>query len=502
MAESKDEILSPDNSDDQIKFRDPLISGFDASDGEMESLSLDASAKSEPSVSRSSSLMANLSRYDDCMDDETRDLFVVVDDPEKHTSTLEAYVTFRITIKTTRCEFDDSQYQVRRRYNDFLWLRQRLEETYPTHLVPPLPEKHSLRRLDRFSPEFLKVRQQALQKFLTRLADHPVLSFDKNFQVFLTAKAWEFQAHKKHGTGILTRMSDSIHNISASYMMKNRSPEFTMVYEYVQNFAEKLSVIDRISQRIVKEQTDYVLELCEWGPIYTLWSNSEDQLTCPLLAMSRAVDICAQTLKETIESTEDNFSQPLKEYILYTDAIKAVLRRRDAIQMEYESTIDELNRRKDEREHVKISDQTYSIGAFLGKDPEDVKQQKQNRVDQQIEELTKKMEVLNDKTVCADTDLRVDMERWHKNKQKDLKEIFIEAADRQILYYEKCLKAWEDAIRAIQAKDISQEVPASQLTEISPNNTSSEDRGDTMEDSSTTSGPNEGGSGSISEPSV
>jgi sorting nexin-7/30 len=56
--------------------------------------------------------------------------------------------------------------------------------------LQPLPEKHSLRRLDRFSAEFLKVRQQALQKFLTRLADHPVLSFDKNFQVFLTAKAW------------------------------------------------------------------------------------------------------------------------------------------------------------------------------------------------------------------------------------------------------------------------------------------------------------------------
>ena len=30
----------------------------------------------------------------------------------------------------------------------------------------------------------------ALEKFLTRVADHPVLSFDKNFQIFLTAKAW------------------------------------------------------------------------------------------------------------------------------------------------------------------------------------------------------------------------------------------------------------------------------------------------------------------------
>ena len=83
-----------------------------------------------------------------------------------------------------------------------------------------------------------------------------------------------------------------------------------------------------------------------------------------------------------------------------------------------------------------------------------MKQQKQNKLEQNINELTTKMEELNDKTVCADTDLRADMERWHKNKQKDLKELFISVADRQIKYYEKALKAWEVAIRKIQAKDI------------------------------------------------
>ena len=54
-----------------------------------------------------------------------------------------------------------------------------------------------------------------------------------------------------------------------------------------------------------------------------------------------------------------------------------------------------------------------------------------------IFQLTKKMEELNDKTVCSDTDLRADMERWHKNKQKDLKELFMSQCDRQITYYEK-----------------------------------------------------------------
>lgn len=34
--------------------------------------------------------------------------------------------------------------------------------------------------------------------------------------------------------------------------------------------------------------------------------------------------------------------------------LKAVLRRRDAIQMEYDATVDELNKRKDEREQVMV----------------------------------------------------------------------------------------------------------------------------------------------------
>lgn len=38
--------------------------------------------------------------------------------------------------QTSRPEFEGSEFSVRRRYNDFLWIRQRLEEKHPTHLVP------------------------------------------------------------------------------------------------------------------------------------------------------------------------------------------------------------------------------------------------------------------------------------------------------------------------------------------------------------------------------
>ncbi|XP_052274039.1 sorting nexin-30-like isoform X2 [Dreissena polymorpha] len=444
------------NKGEKQKFKDPLMNivgeETDDADGELESLDLDASCKSDASMSRSSSLNVNLSGYDD-NDAETHDMSITVDDPEKHSGTMDSYVTFRITLKTTRTEFVCPEYEVRRRYNDFLWLRQKLEETYPTHVVPPMPEKHSLRRLDRFSPEFLRIRALALQKFVNRVADHPVQSFDKNFHIFLTAKAWEFQSHKKQSTGLLGRVSDSLYNMGSSYMLKYRKPEFAAIQDYILAFGEKLANIERITQRIVKEQTDFHTDLLEWGPIYTLWSNSEDQLVSSLHSMTKAVETSSASLKELIDATEDHFNQPLREYILYTECIKTVLRRRDAIQAQYEQTLDELNKRKEERDQLKISDQTYSLGAFLGKDPDEVKQNKQDKLEQQVKELTTQMEVLNDKSAVCDTDLRADMERWQKNKHRDMKELFMEAADRNVRYYETCLKAWEDTIHSIQGKD-------------------------------------------------
>ena len=53
-----------------------------------------------------------------------------------------------------------------------------------------------------------------------------------------------------------------------------------------------------------------------------------------------------------METSESDFTTPLKEYQLYAESVKVVLRRRDAIQMEFEMTQEELNKKKEERDQV------------------------------------------------------------------------------------------------------------------------------------------------------
>jgi len=55
--------------------------------------------------------------------------------------------------------------------------------------LQPLPEKFVMKGVvDRFSEEFVETRMKALDKFLRRVADHPVLSFNPHLNAFLTAK--------------------------------------------------------------------------------------------------------------------------------------------------------------------------------------------------------------------------------------------------------------------------------------------------------------------------
>ena len=68
----------------------------------------------------------------------------------------------------------------------------------------------------------------------------------------------EFQAHKKQGKGIISHVTDSIHNMGASYMMKNRPAEFALMHEYINIFGDKLGVMDRIATRVLREQAGWL----------------------------------------------------------------------------------------------------------------------------------------------------------------------------------------------------------------------------------------------------
>ncbi|XP_026960984.1 sorting nexin-30 isoform X4 [Sagmatias obliquidens] len=337
-----------------------------------------------PASPASSSSLLNRLQLDDDIDGETRDLFVTVDDPKKHVCTMETYITYRITTK-------------------------------------PLPEKFVVKGVvDRFSEEFVETRRKALDKFLKRITDHPVLSFNEHFNVFLTAK--DLNAHKKQGMALLTRVGESVKHVTGGYKLRSRPLEFAAIGEYLDTFALKLGTIDRIAQRIIKEEIEYLVELREYGPVYSTWSALEGELAEPLEGVSACIGNCSTALEELTEDMTEDFLPVLREYILYSDCMKSVLKKRDQVQAEYEAKLEAVALRKEERPKVPAN-----------------------------------VEKCQDRMECFNADLKADMERWQNSKRQDFRQLLMGMADKNIQYYEKeeeSVSRWASKMPSVTANSL------------------------------------------------
>ncbi|XP_019330453.1 PREDICTED: sorting nexin-7 isoform X1 [Aptenodytes forsteri] len=338
----------------------------------------------------SPSSMINQYKFED--EPELRDLFITVDDPESHITAIETFITYRVVTKTSRGEFDSSEYEVRRRYQDFLWLKSKLEEAHPTLIIPPLPEKFIMKGMvERFSDEFIETRRKALHKFLNRIADHPTLTFNEDFKIFLTAQAWELSSHKKQGPGLLSRMGQTVRAVASSVRggVKNRPEIFTEMNNYMETFSQKINVLDKIAHRIYKEEREYFNEMKEYGPVHTLWSASEEDIADSLKGVASCIDKCCKATEKRMAGLSENLLPILHEYVLYSEILM--------------------------------------FSEEIGK--------------------------LEDKVECANNALKADWDRWKQNMQCDMRSTFTNVAENNLRYYEECLATWESFL-ASQTVDL------------------------------------------------
>ncbi|KAM4718633.1 LOW QUALITY PROTEIN: sorting nexin-7 [Anableps anableps] len=371
--------------------------------------------------------MVNQFRLDEENEEEQqegidKDLFVTVRQGHRATiSAIETFVMYRVVTKTTRSKFDSSEYEVRRRYQDFLWLKSRLEENYPTLIVHPLPEKFVMKSMvERFNDDFIETRRKALHRFLNRISEHPILSYSHHVQVFLTEE--ELAPHKKLGPGFLSRMGETMKAMASSVRgLRSKLEEFAVMQQYVEDFSNKICSVDKVTQRIIKEQREYMDELKQFSPMYFQWAESEELLAEPLKGIGSCVERCSKETEEQIQHLSEVLVPVLHEYVLCADTLKAVMRRRDNIQAEFEAKNEALASRKT--------------------DPEI---------------LQEEVDDLADRVEQANNALRGDWSRWRTSMRADLKSAFISTAVKNVDYYEKCLAVWESFLLSQRGESMEQ----------------------------------------------
>lgn len=98
------------------------------------------------------------------------------------------YVTYLVLTHTNIPKYGGQNFSVRRRFRDVVALADKLAEAYRGYFVPARPDKSIVESQVMQKQEFIEQRRVALEKYLCRLANHPVVRLSDELRVFLQSQ--------------------------------------------------------------------------------------------------------------------------------------------------------------------------------------------------------------------------------------------------------------------------------------------------------------------------
>ena len=330
-------------------------------------------------------------------------------------------------------------YEVWRRYRDFEWLREQVEKTHPTLITPPLPGKQLSRYFDHLSKDFVQERQNALEKFLYRLAVHPYFSFDRNLFHFLTDHDPDlatYQAESSTSSNKLVNlMSSSVKQATAAIKLRNTAdPEFAIHGEYFTALGDKMGIMERIGNRLHTDREGLASELVSFASVIDKWSALEPPLASALNQLSQCAQFESSAVTSLNESNAYSLLMPTKEYQLFCSSAVSAIKRRDALQFEQEQSSEDREKKKKAHQEAVTEGKVQKVAKMAG----------------QLEKIGVAAEKALDNLAQANEALRVDIEKWREAKDIELGVVMRRVADGHIKYHQKCFEEWEKVLHALR----------------------------------------------------
>eukprot|EP01099_Mayorella_cantabrigiensis_P000148 TRINITY_DN1065_c0_g1_i1.p1 TRINITY_DN1065_c0_g1~~TRINITY_DN1065_c0_g1_i1.p1 ORF type:complete len:432 (-),score=86.62 TRINITY_DN1065_c0_g1_i1:14-1309(-) len=396
-------------------------------------------------------------------------LRIVVSNPEKHGEGVSGYVSFCVTTLTDLPTFKAgdglSKIEVRRRYSDFVWLRNQLVLSNPEIIVPPIPQKLAEKFLDRFSGEFLEKRRKGLELFLNRVALHPSLIGSTHLNIFLCAKEWELKTAQSE-----SEVNNNSNNANASALSlkiasmkvsKTSSDDpdlerFENVRKYFTNLQTQLLATCSNVELIIKKNQELITDYTGLSPTFLWLAESEAELSQPLSGVGRAYsEFLIPSLNELTQAQEYGLLQALQQYILTAEAGLEVLLRRDLILSEYltaqrnlENLRAELLRTQHEQMNAGSSTTSSTGGkggfSFFNKISFEDPQLKIQRLELKLEQDELALQSKKKELDRVTSILSSEIERFHKWKLHDFQSLLHDLVQSQMEFHRKVQQAFQN----------------------------------------------------------
>ncbi|KAF9979406.1 intercellular trafficking and secretion [Modicella reniformis] len=389
---------------------------------------------------------------------------ITVTDPIKEDDN---FISYMVNTKTTMPSFSGTSVSVRRRFQDFRWLHNALSRVSPERVLPPLPDKHRLGyvRGDRFSRDFVEKRRASLERYLNKIAAHPILQDQDPVRVFLDSRDWgSEQAQQARLLPDESRL-EAVGDVFLNAFAKVKKPEekFLIIKDEVDKLEENLQQLEKIGNRILKRQEELEADYREFGGAITSLGNLETGITGPLHRFGHTVSNYASILRDLTTKEDSEFLSELHECLAYCNSVKSVLKLRDQKQLDFEGLSEMYQQQVSERERLKSNGRlggSARFGGFIQQKLDELKgvdqMEKLRVVEDAIKNLADETNKGMDISMAFTVEAGKEYELFQIQKTKDLRQCLLDYSTSRVEFFEKGEELWSQIIPDLEAIQVDE----------------------------------------------
>ncbi|XP_026431909.1 sorting nexin 2B-like [Papaver somniferum] len=435
----------------------------------------------------------------------TNYLKISVSNPQNETETTNSlvpgggsYVTYQINTTTNLPEYRGSEFSVRRRFRDVVTLSDRLADGYRGYLIPPRPDKSVVESRVMEKEEFMEQRRVALEKYLCRLAAHPVIRKSDELRVFLQVQGKlplltstdvasrmlegavnlprqlfsdttpvvapnEVSQSAKGGRDLLRMFKELKQSVTNDWggskpPVVEEDKEFLEKKEKLRDFEQQLSNVSKQAEGLVKAQQDIGETMGELGLAFVKLTKFENERAVYNCQRTRAADMkCVATAAvkasryyRELNSHTVKHLDTLHEYLGMMLAVDSAFSDRTSALLTVQTVISELSSL-----HLRAEKLEAASSKIFGGDKSRIRK---------VEELKETIRVTEDAKMVAVREYerikennRSELERLDKERHDDFLSMIKGFVMNQVGYAEKIANVWEKVAEetSVYAKESS-----------------------------------------------
>ncbi|XP_026490600.1 sorting nexin-2 [Vanessa tameamea] len=402
----------------------------------------------------SSPAMINSPVMEEIATERANNIIITVTEPQKIGEGMSSYVAYRVITKTNMPIFSRHEFTVLRRFSDFLGLHEKLSEKYlrSGRIIPPAPEKSivgttKLKMTSTPSTEsangttnsagmqsqFVERRRAALERFLNRVAQHPVLCIDPDFREFLESdtelpKATSTSALSSAGMlRLFNKVGETVNKIT--YKMDESDPWFEERCARIESLESGLRRLCGACEALATERRELAARAHDAARAVAAAAAAD-----PHAPLSRALSHLSD-LHEKIEHLRNEqantdfyvLTEHIKDYLGLIGAIKDVFHERVKVFQNWQHAQMQLTKRRENKAKAELANR-----------PE-----KMEQAANEIIEWESKVERCQQEFDSISRVIKKELERWEELRLSELRATLLRYLHDHMQHEAQAIRYWD-----------------------------------------------------------